>query len=119
LVHYDGKEQSADSRIVKLVLLIDAHDYGFLQQRLYMLSVTIWLMLLRFLAKGLYMYCFWVCSEISNSLGRSFAVPWFISALSSVVFVAKSSTALLADYCARAVLLNREIVCIRIVSIYD
>lgn len=40
LVHSKGKGQSADSRIVKL-LLIYPHDYGFLQQRLYMLSVIL------------------------------------------------------------------------------
>jgi hypothetical protein len=40
-VHSKRKGQSADTRIVKLLLLIYPHDYGFLQQRLYMLSVIL------------------------------------------------------------------------------
>jgi hypothetical protein len=40
LVHYKGKRQRAENRIVKL-LLIYPHDYGFLEQRFYMLSVIL------------------------------------------------------------------------------
>jgi hypothetical protein len=40
LVHYKEKGQRAENRIVKL-LLIYPHDYGFLEQRFYMLSVIL------------------------------------------------------------------------------